>query len=87
MAVLLMIANVGPDKFSIARTCPGSCADGTTFDPDALRLHGYRKLTTAAEVVQALADGPVMAGIDVSQSFYQYKCGVFCENEDYEAVE
>ena len=81
--------NVDPDTctFSIAGTCPDSCADCTTFDPNTRRLHGYRKLTTADEVIKALKDGPVMAGINVSQSFHQYKCGVFCENEDYKAME
>ena len=71
-------------KPSIANTCPATCADGTTFDPDALRLHGYKKLTTEAEVIEVLADVPVIVGMSTSYSFNQYKCGVFCEDEGYE---
>ena len=73
-------------KPSIADTCPSACIDGTLFNPNALRLRGYKKLTKESDVIGALGSGTVMIGIIVSQSFYQYKCGVFCEGDNYAAV-
>ena len=33
-------------KSPIRHTCPATCADGTPFEPETLRLRGYRRLNT-----------------------------------------
>lgn len=77
--------NEKPDSESLFNTCPNDCIDGTTFNPNTRRILGYRKLTSEAEVIQALADGPVLAGILIPyiSIFGLYKCGIFCETAPF----
>ena len=60
------------------RFCPTSCRDKRMpFQPGDLRLHSYRQLQEK-EVIEALATGPVLAGMRSSRRFkHDYQCGVF----------
>lgn len=58
--------------------CQAMCADNSIYDPSMLRLHGYENLASEAEIVAALQNGPVLAGmITFNEDFYNYECGVF----------
>ena len=61
----------------IQKFCPDSCTDGTALQPGNLRLHSFRELEED-EVIEALRTGPVLARMDVSCRFFDYRCGVFC---------
>lgn len=67
----------------IAHTCPANCTDGSTFDPDGLRLHDYNWFTTEAEVIQALQSGPALVSMAITETFLSYSCGVYCEDPGY----
>lgn len=70
---------------SISHTCPATCNDNTLFNPSNIRLHGLLPVSSEAEVIAALDNGPVMAGIQLLEDFYYfYRCGIFCqENDDF----
>ena len=58
--------------------CPSSCKDRSLFQPNNRRLLDYRKLQNDKEVISALKQGPVIAGILVVPSFHMYRCGIYC---------
>jgi hypothetical protein len=67
--------------------CPVSCSDGTQFQPSNLRLLGYRPLNSENEVIAALAEGPVQAGMFVSALFKStYRCGVFTYDSNVDFI-
>ena len=71
-------------KPPISQTCPATCADNTLFQPEALRLRGYRKLNTEQGVINALQTTPVLVGFDVTMQYRDYVCGVFCQDNNYD---
>ena len=66
------------------RFCPTECNPDVNkeFDPNALKLHGYKVLTREEEVMDALKVGPVITGMRMTMDFSSYECGVFCTSMD-----
>ena len=63
--------------------CPSSCSDGSPFQPSIRRLLGYRKLNNDFEIISALRDGPVIAGLYAITSFKStYRCGIYCSTRN-----
>ena len=61
-------------------SCPTTCNDRTPFQPGNLRIRGYRQLTSDTQVISALRRGSVILEMKVPQSFFRYRCGVFCSD-------
>ena len=62
----------------ISDFCPVACSDGTPFQPQNLRLYGYRRLYREEDLIAALSLGPIRVSLSVSKYFkYLYRCGVF----------
>ena len=59
--------------------CPASCSDGMAFQPNNLRLYGFRSVLET-QVITALRTGPVVVNMDVPSRFFDYRCGVFCSD-------
>ena len=70
----------------ISEFCPTECNPDVNmeFDPNALKLHGYKVLTSEEEVMDALKVGPVITGMMTTMDFSSYECGVFCTSMDDE---
>ena len=69
----------------ISEFCPTECDPDVNmeFDPNALKLHGY-KVLREEEVMDALKVGPVITGMMTTMDFSSYECGVFCTSMDDE---
>ena len=70
------------DKEDIAGMCPEECEDNIPFEPEALKLRGYRILETEEEAMEALQYGPVVTAITIPDDFPTYRCGIYssCTN-------
>lgn len=64
-------------------TCPSTCSDASSqYSPTDHKLMGYRFVLTEQEVMNALAEGPVIASMIASPSEFQtYLCGVYCSSK------
>ena len=60
-------------------SCPTSCRDSQPFQPNNLRIRGYRSLSET-QVIAALSTGSVILGMRVPNNFFNYRCGVFCSD-------
>ena len=66
----------------ISNYCPSSCNDGSLFQPNNRRLLNYRKLSSNSEIISALNQGPIIASMLVPDSFFMYRCGIYCSTSD-----
>ncbi len=63
--------------------CPSECSSASDpYSPTDRMLMGYEMVMTEDDVINALAQGPVIAGMKVTSAFHQYyRCGVYCSSE------
>jgi peptide/nickel transport system substrate-binding protein len=58
--------------------CSDTCADGTDVADRVVKATAFRRLTSAREMKESLAEnGPILAGMDVYQDFLRYRGGVY----------
>lgn len=62
--------------------CPAACANPTSpFNPTTNRITGYVRLLDESSVIDALNRNlTVYATMEVRSDFFNYRCGVFCDD-------
>ena len=66
----------------ISNYCPTSCSDGSLFQPNTRRLLSYKELKSEHDIISALQQGPVIAGMYAITSFKNtYRCGIYCSTQ------
>ena len=75
------LQDVGDDNKveELKGACHSECddPDEETFEPEALKLHGYKLVQTEEEAIEALANGPLVTAMIMPEDFSIYKCGVY----------
>lgn len=61
--------------------CSRQCANrNIPYNPTSYGIRGYKRLTTVAEMMTELENGPITAAILVTDEFRSYACGIFCSD-------
>ena len=61
--------------------CDNQCTNRSNpYNSSSYNIRGYKKLTTVAEMMAELENGPISAAFLVTDEFKQYACGIFCHN-------
>ena len=60
--------------------CPNVCKDNTALNLESLRIVDYKITSnpTESEIMKALERGPIIAGMNITEEFETYACGIFC---------
>ena len=62
-------------------TCAGQCTDTSLrYSPSSYNIRGFKEVKTVNEMMNELQYGPISAAFRVSDEFYDYACGIFCDN-------
>ena len=71
------------DQQETQLVCNHQCANrNMSYSRSSFGIHGYKKLTTVAEMMAELENGPISAAFLVTDEFKQYACGIFCPGDD-----
>lgn len=60
--------------------CPNVCDDNTALNLESLHIVDYKitRNPTETEIIEALKRGPIIAGMNITDEFQTYACGIFC---------